>query len=101
MGHVPPPLMPTSAEMFLAWNEERLQREMRGRCSIFGWRRRRAYRACLTLIKARDAVLGYIDDPWELKPPTRSPAEQRLFDLQVELLRADHALPNPMSGSTG
>lgn len=71
MGHVPPLPLPTSASMFLAWDESRLQREMRGRWSRLPWRRRRAYAACLTLIRAREAVLGKTADPWELLPPPK------------------------------
>lgn len=59
--------------MALALYERRWTREMRGRTSRFPWRRRKAYAACLTLIRARDAVLGYTEDPWvPVAPPKPS-----------------------------
>lgn len=71
MGHVPIPPAPTSAEMALALYERRWTREMRGRSSLLPWRRRRAHRACQTLIRARDAVLGFAPDPWALRAPPK------------------------------
>lgn len=73
MGHVPPAPMPTSAAMLLATDERRLRRELRGRGSVWPWRRRRAYVACLTLIRAREAICELAPDPWALRAPPRPP----------------------------
>lgn len=73
MGHVPIPPRPRNAHQVLARYERDLQRDIaRGRCSRFGWRRRRAYSACLTLIEAREAALGKIPDPWVIRASART-----------------------------
>ena len=82
MGHVPVPPLPTSARMFLALYERRLQREMLGRTSRFSGRRRRAHAACLALIRAREADLGWTPDPWKIKPPPK-PADARILAVAM------------------
>jgi len=73
MGHQPIPPMPRSAAQFLAFHEPRLRRELRGRESIWPWRRRRAYEACRTLIRALEATCELGPDPWEIKRPPPPP----------------------------
>lgn len=77
MGYVPLPPMPRSAGHFLAQSGERLERELRGRGSRFAWKRRRAYRACLTLIRAREAEMGLTGDPWKLVAPPKPERQAR------------------------
>lgn len=57
--------------MALAIYERQWMREMRGRSSWLPWRRRKARAACLALIRARDADLGYTPDPWTPRPPPK------------------------------
>lgn len=66
-------MRPYSASSFLAIYGRQLRREMDGRDSRWLWRRRRAYRACLTLIRAREAVCELTDDPWKLRAPPKPP----------------------------
>lgn len=73
MGHQPVPPMATSAAGFLAIYEPKLRRELAGRHSIWTWRRRRAYSACLTLIRAREAICELTPDPWALRAPPKPP----------------------------
>jgi hypothetical protein len=73
MGHQPIPPMLRSAEGFLAMYESKLRRELRGRDSIWPWKHRRAYHACLTLIKAREALCDLTPDPWEIRAPPNPP----------------------------
>lgn len=63
--------MPRSAEQFFAAYGPKLKRELAGRHSRLRWRRRRAYRACLTLIRAREALVGFTADPWLIKAPPK------------------------------
>jgi hypothetical protein len=91
MGHVPIPPRPMSAAQALAQNEYRWKRAayghrswrpwardrcVAGRRSVLPWRRRAAHEAVLTLIKAREAILGMRPDPWKPKPlwEKRSPS---------------------------
>lgn len=75
MGHIPLPPLARNAEQALAWYGPEWQRAMRGRTSRLRWRRRQAHSACLALIKAREAVLGWEPDPWAPKDPSdRRPA---------------------------
>jgi hypothetical protein len=69
MGHNPPPPRPKSAGQAYQMSATRLTRDLRGRGSRFGWRQRRSYQACLTLIKMREAILGMTADPWLMRPP--------------------------------
>lgn len=75
MGYQPIPIavMPTSASRYLAIHERRLRRELRGRDSIWPWRRRRAYEACRSLIRALEAACDLAPDPWQLRAPPKSP----------------------------
>lgn len=70
MGHVPVLPRPRSAHEFLAGHERELRRKIeRGRGSRFAWRRRDAHEAVQALIKAREAVIGWRPDPWEISAP--------------------------------
>lgn len=64
MGYVPPPPMPRNADQAAAWLGPGLLRRMGRRRSRFAFRRRDAYRACLTMTRIRQAQLGLIPDPW-------------------------------------
>lgn len=78
MGYTPLPPRPGNAAEFLAWYGPGLERDIaRGRYSRWAWRRRKAAVARDTLIKAREADLGRIPDPWApptVPPPKRSDA---------------------------
>lgn len=86
MGHSPPPPRPENAAHFLRLHERRLLREIEhGRCSRFGWRRRRSYSACVTLIKAREALLGKIPDPWVIVAPPKPRSPRDWIAVESEL----------------
>lgn len=76
MGHVPLPPAARNAEQALAYYGPQWARHMRHRYSRLAWRRRRAYEACKAMIRAREACLGMIEDPWVLRPPPK-PADLR------------------------
>jgi hypothetical protein len=70
MGHVP--ILPPTPEEIV----RRLERELLGRRSRFRWRRRRAYQACLALIRRREVALGLsLDEPSVWTDKARSYAQ--------------------------
>jgi hypothetical protein len=70
VGYIPI-IPPRNAHQALAYSERRLARELRGRRSRWAWKRRRAYQACLTLIRMREAIVGYTADPWIVRAPAK------------------------------